>query len=59
MQDSQCRNCGSGNVRTKEIQVRHINSQTMGLSSTETVYELECKACGWVVTAEKAACHGS
>lgn len=55
MKEGQCRNCGSVNIRLKEIQVRHINSRTMCLSSTETVHELECKACGWVVAAEKGA----
>jgi ribosomal protein L40E len=50
MQETQCRHCGSCEVRVKEIEIRHINSHTMALNAKEKVRELECQRCGWVAS---------
>jgi hypothetical protein len=48
MQNMLCLSCGSQELNTKEIEIRHINSITMTIASWEKVIELECRYCGWV-----------
>ena len=50
MQNAKCRNCGSHDIRVKDIEIRHLNANTMVLRSREMVREAECKACGLVLT---------
>jgi hypothetical protein len=53
MQEKFCGHCGGSQIQTKEIEIRHINSNTMALASRQKVIELFCKACGWVSSIEK------
>lgn len=43
-----CRYCGSSNLKHKEIEIRHVNSNTMQIKQLRKVIELECRVCGWV-----------
>jgi predicted nucleic-acid-binding Zn-ribbon protein len=43
-----CHYCGSSHIRTKELEIRSVNANTMKIKSSERVTELECKDCGWI-----------
>jgi ribosomal protein L37E len=50
MQEAKCRNCGSYSVQIKEIELRHINPNSMALRSSQMVQESECINCGLVLS---------
>jgi len=52
MQDKKCRACGSKNLRKKEFEIRHINSRTMAVNSSQKMLEIRCSDCEWSITDE-------
>jgi hypothetical protein len=52
MQEQKCRRCGSQNLKVKKFELRHVNSRTMKLNSSQKLTELECRECDWMITLE-------
>lgn len=50
MQNKRCGSCGSQDTRIKEFEIRHVNSRTMKLNSSQKMKELVCRECDWHIT---------